>query len=96
MDAVTRPPVPVNEPVLDYAAGSPERAVAHRDQLLLHRFGFVPDDVGRSPCALELLERGVRVEQHHVDQLLESRRRAAFAGEVLHFLHRTRLAVQGP
>jgi 1-pyrroline-5-carboxylate dehydrogenase len=26
MDAVTHPPVPVNEPVLDYAAGSPERA----------------------------------------------------------------------
>ena len=26
MDAVTHPPVPVNEPVLDYAPGSPERA----------------------------------------------------------------------
>jgi len=26
MDAVTRPPAPVNEPVLDYAPGSPERA----------------------------------------------------------------------
>ena len=26
MDAITHPPVPVNEPVLDYAPGSPERA----------------------------------------------------------------------
>ena len=26
MDAVTHPPIPVNEPVLDYAPGSPERA----------------------------------------------------------------------
>lgn len=26
MDAVTNPPAPVNEPVLDYAPGSPERA----------------------------------------------------------------------
>ena len=26
MDAVTTPPAPVNEPVLDYAPGSPERA----------------------------------------------------------------------
>ncbi len=26
MDAVTSPPGPVNEPVLDYAPGSPERA----------------------------------------------------------------------
>ena len=26
MDAVTRVPAPVNEPVLDYAPGSPERA----------------------------------------------------------------------
>ena len=26
MDAVTHPPLPVNEPVLNYAPGSPERA----------------------------------------------------------------------
>ncbi len=52
MDAVTHPPIPVNEPVLDYAPGSPERAnlvEALRAVTEPVELGAVIGGVGRRP-----------------------------------------------
>ena len=69
MDAITRPPAPVNEPNLHYAPGSPERAAieAELDQLLRTWFnhGFLVCRRIDAQTPPEILEKLVQYEAVH-------------------------------
>ena len=59
MDAVTHVPVPVNEPVLDYAPGSPERA---RLEVALAELASTPVDLPHTIGGKRVMGTGKRIE----------------------------------
>ncbi len=59
MDAVTHVPAPVNEPVLDYAPGSPERA---RLEVALAELGSTPVDLPHTIGGRRVMGSGNKIE----------------------------------
>jgi 1-pyrroline-5-carboxylate dehydrogenase len=59
MDAVTHVPAPVNEPVLDYAPGSPERA---RLEVALAELGSTPVDLPHTIGGRRVMGSGKKIE----------------------------------
>ena len=59
MDAVTQVPVPVNEPVLDYAPGSPERAAL---EVALAELGGTSIDLPHTIAGKRVMGTGKRIE----------------------------------
>jgi 1-pyrroline-5-carboxylate dehydrogenase len=79
MDAVTHVPAPVNEPVLDYAPGSPERA---RLEVALAELGSTPVDLPHTIGGKRVMGTGKRIEvrqPHARHKLLGTMRNATVA-----------------
>jgi 1-pyrroline-5-carboxylate dehydrogenase len=94
MDAVTRVPVPVNEPVAEYAPGSPERAgvLSALADLAAARIDL-PSTVGGQPVAGSGRRRGV-VQPHAHRQVLGTLRGAG-RGDALAAVAAARAAAPG-
>jgi 1-pyrroline-5-carboxylate dehydrogenase len=80
MDAVTQVPVPVNEPVLDYAPGSPERA---RLEVALAELGSTSVDLPHTIGGKRVTGTGKRIEvrQPHARRKLLGTMRNATVGD---------------
>ena len=79
MDAVTQVPVPVNEPVLDYAPGSPERAAL---EVALVELGSTSIDLPHTIAGKRVMGTGKKIEvrqPHARRKLLGTMRNATVA-----------------
>ncbi|HEV7172733.1 L-glutamate gamma-semialdehyde dehydrogenase [Pedococcus sp.] len=79
MDAVTQVPVPVNEPVLDYAPGSPERAAL---EVALVELGSTSIDLPHTIAGKRVMGAGKKIEvrqPHARRKLLGTMRNATVA-----------------
>src|SRR5689334_14004909 len=80
MDAVTQVPVPVNEPVLDYAPGSPERAAL---EVALVELGSTSIDLPHTIAGKRVMGSGKKIEvrQPHARRKLLGTMRNATVGD---------------
>ena len=94
MDAVTRVPVPVNEPVHGYAPGSPERAQVER---ALADLGSSAIDLTMTIGGRQVMGGGkpVKVVQPHAHRRVLGTLRHATTGDALRAIEAARAAAPG-
>ena len=80
MDAVTQVPAPVNEPVLDYAPGSPERAAL---EVALAELGSNPMDLPHTIAGKRVMGTGKKIDvrQPHARRKVLGTMRNATVGD---------------
>ena len=94
MDAVTQVPVPVNEPVLDYAPGSPERAAL---EVALAELGSASIDLPHTIAGKRVMGTGKKIEvrQPHARRKVLGTMRNATLGDAQSAVDAAKAAAPG-
>ncbi|MEO6413683.1 MAG: aldehyde dehydrogenase family protein, partial [Pedococcus sp.] len=94
MDAVTQVPVPVNEPVLDYAPGSPERASL---EVALAELGSSSIDLPHTIAGRRVMGSGKKIEvrQPHARRKVLGTMRNATLGDAQSAVDAAKAAAPG-